>query len=116
MNTWSYETMLSFQKDLQRADDQSPPGEVRGNIRLFLKQEYAKPTADMLTKSQAMNIASVLPVAPKALNQQYTGVVLLMDKDIPVWKVLLIPLVDPSICRAIPFLVEINATDGAVRN
>lgn len=116
MNTWSYETWLNFQRDLQRAIDQSPPGEVRGNIRLFLEQEYAKPTADMLTKSQAINIASALPEAPKALNQQYTGAVLLMDKDIPVWKVQLIPLVDPSISRAMPFLVEVNAMDGAVRN
>ncbi len=116
MITWTPTTWDAFQRDLAQAVESALPGDIQGNIRLLLEQEYGTPTDDMLTAQQAIDIAAQLPQAPPALNEQFTGAVLLMDGDIPVWKARLIPLVDPSASRAMPFLVEVDARDGTVRN
>lgn len=115
MITWDYETWTAFQADLRVAIEATPPDQIMGNIRLFLEQVYGKPTADMLTKEQAISIAIALPEAPQNTDSSYNGAVLLMDRDVPVWKVRLIPQVEPG-KRSLPFLVEVDARDGNVRN
>lgn len=113
MTTWEAEVWLAFQQDLKRAAEWRGADDLPGNLGLFLVQKFGKPDAGMIKREEAIAIAGQLPEAPKDFDLAGSGAVLLMDQDIPVWKVQLMP--PASSARRAPFLAEIDARTGEVR-
>lgn len=115
MAHWSAETWLSFQRDLKRAVNAHGDGGMISSS-LYLSQEYALPTPDMITKEAAIQLAKEVSGAPGQDHIDRANAVLLADEGTPVWKVSLPHAIEGPIKRVLPFLVEINALNGEVRN
>lgn len=113
MKDWEADTWIAFQRDLKRAAEACGTDVLPGNLGLFLIQQYAKPGEGIITREEALAIASRLPEAPEQSDLKKSGAVLLMDGEVPVWKVQLIPLFSDG--RKGPFLAEIHARTGEVR-
>lgn len=113
--TWSYQTWQAFQRDLRAAIDRVGPEDFIGNIGIFLEQEYGQPQPHWIPEEEAVNIAIQLEQAPKQVDRLHSGAILLMDGEVPVWKVRLVEKNSPGTFSP-PFLAEIDARDGRLRS
>lgn len=110
---WESETWQSFQRRVKKAmaaHGDSGLGRLLGTI---LRNEYALPTDDMITKEAAISAAQALPDAHQ--KPAKATAVLLMDEGVPVWKVTLRAAFEEGKKLPMPFLAELDARSGEVR-
>ncbi|MGI6696517.1 MAG: PepSY domain-containing protein [Christensenellales bacterium] len=111
--SWEGETWRSFQERVRKAVAAHGDSGMGKLLNVILKQEYGVFTDEMITKETAIATARALPGAHEKVAR--ATVVLLMDGDIPVWKVTLRHAFEEGKVLPLPFLAEINALTGEVR-
>lgn len=114
MSAWDYDTWQAFKRDLKAALGSVQGEGHQSSLPVFLMIQHLRPTADHLPREQAITLAAAHPDAPSDVDLLRSSALLLLDEETPVWKVRLLPQVPPPE-RALPFLVELDATTGALR-
>lgn len=111
---WESGTWQSFQKQVRKAMEAHGDSGMGRLLNTVLRQEYALPTDDMITREAAVAAVQALPDAHK--NVAKATAVLLMDEGTPVWKVTLRAAFEEGKTLPMPFLAEVNALTGEVRS